>query len=118
MLKICEICNQQFETKKYGFKRKYCYICSPEVEKGQTAITYIRRAIKHQLIQYKGGCCEHCGYNKNENALCFHHIDPASKSFEVSNYAYFTLRPMEEYYHEIDKCKLLCLNCHAEEHSE
>ena len=117
MKKTCEICGNIFETKPKGSSRKYCFICSLEIKKGETAITYIRKAIKYQLIKYKGGRCERCGYDKNVDALCFHHIDPATKSFEISNYAYFTIRPMEEYYQEVDKCELLCLNCHAEEHS-
>lgn len=116
MEKICEICGNKFETQKYGGKRKYCFKCSPESSKGQTNITHIRRAIKLQLVKYKGGHCERCGYDKCPSILEFHHIDPATKSFEMGDYKYFTIRPMEEYYKEADKCKLLCPNCHIEIH--
>ena len=118
MTKKCEICGNNFETKKYGGKRKYCYQCSPEIEKGQTAISSIRRAIKQQLVLYKGSKCERCGYDKVPMILEFHHTDPENKSFEIGDYKYFVVRPMEEYYAEADKCEILCPNCHIEEHSK
>ena len=31
MIKKCAICNQEFETIKYGGARKYCFDCSPRV---------------------------------------------------------------------------------------
>ena len=69
--------------------------------------------VKHKLILYKGG---KCGYNKCEGALHFHHLNPKEKEFTVSQInlnEYFTL---EKLYKEVDKCMLLCANCHAEEH--
>ena len=38
-----------------------------------------RQEIKEKAIQYKGGCCEICGYNKCAAALEFHHLDPNEK---------------------------------------
>ncbi len=64
----------------------------------------------------KGGKCTKCGYSKNSSALCFHHIDPKTKSFPIdirrcSNSSWDNLIK------EADKCMLLCLNCHAELHN-
>ena len=118
MIKQCEICNQPFETKSYGTKRKYCFDCSPSYSKNGTSISCIRKAIKKELIKYKGGKCENCGYNKCIDALQFHHKNPLEKSFEISDYKYLKIRPMQEYYNEVDKCKLLCTNCHIEEHNK
>ena len=28
------------------------------------------------MVDYKGGKCERCGYDKNISALEFHHLDP------------------------------------------
>lgn len=115
-MKKCLICENEFKIKDKGYTRKYCYKCSPSVNKPDTAITYIRKAIKKQLVKYKGNKCQKCGYNKCIEALQFHHINPEDKLFEISDYTYFTIRPMEEYYKEADKCDLLCSNCHIEEH--
>jgi hypothetical protein len=57
-----------------------------------------------------------CGYNKNHAALCFHHIEPTLKSFQIdlrrcSNSSWDNLSK------EVSKCQLLCLNCHAELHN-
>lgn len=118
MIKQCEICKKEFKTKKYGSKRKYCFECSPEYPENGTAISFIRKAIKKELIKYKGGKCENCGYNKCIAALEFHHKNPEDKKFEISDYKYLKVRPMEEYYNEVDKCELLCCNCHIEKHND
>lgn len=70
------------------------------------------RDMRKIAIDYKGGKCEKCGYDKSSWALDFHHKDPEQKSFSISKgkKSFETLKP------EIDKCELLCKNCHAEEH--
>lgn len=55
--------------------------------------------------------CAHCGYNTSARALQFHHTD--DKEFEISTYR---ARSWERLLIEIEKCILLCANCHAEEH--
>jgi hypothetical protein len=52
-----------------------------------------------------------CGYNKNLAALDFHHVTPEDKKFLVSQNRYSF---SEETMREIDKCLLLCANCHRE----
>lgn len=74
-----------------------------------------RIRIKQKLIQYKGGKCEKCGYNKPvPGAFHFHHRDPKEKSFNInaSTLGFQRLKA------EVDKCDLLCANCHAETHDE
>lgn len=66
-------------------------------------------------LEYKGGACQVCGYNKCENALVFHHIEPGAKDFGVSAKGY--TRSWDRIKAEIDKCVLLCSNCHAEVHA-
>lgn len=115
--KKCLICGKEFIIKNKGYTRKYCYDCSPSYtdDRGAT-ITSIRHAIKQQLVQYKGGKCEKCGYDKCIGALQFHHISPDEKDFELAsqyNGGHFNI---ETLYKEADKCELLCANCHAEEH--
>jgi hypothetical protein len=57
--------------------------------------------------------CEHpdCpGHPDHSAALCFHHRDPAKKSFEISDKFKYSRAVMEA---EIAKCDVLCHNCHA-----
>lgn len=65
------------------------------------------------LIDYKGGQCAHCGYNKCSRALEFHHLDPNEKDFGIST---ILTRNVASLKAEVNKCILLCANCHAEEH--
>ena len=68
---------------------------------------------KKMLTEYKGGKCMHCGYTPSRdieyNVLEFHHVDPSSKSFNVST---SLSRSIESLKLEADKCLLLCANCH------
>ena len=65
-------------------------------------------------IEYKGGECVICGYNKCSRALCFHHVNPEDKSFGISANGF--TRSWEKTKNELDKCVLLCSNCHMEFH--
>lgn len=113
--KQCLICKKSFIPNV--FNRLYCYDCSPEGLSPAEALRHKKRALKHLLIAYKGGKCENCGYDKCEGALHFHHINPKEKEFSISqinlNDTNFSL---EKIFLEVDKCKLLCANCHAEVH--
>jgi hypothetical protein len=71
-----------------------------------------KKNIKLKLIEYKGGKCVICGYNKCETALEFHHLNPKSKDFSISNNS-FSFEKMKL---ETDKCILVCANCHREIH--
>jgi len=55
-----------------------------------------------------------CGYKKSHRALSFHHRDPALKDFGLSSKG--LTRSWEKIVKELDKCVLLCANCHAEVH--
>lgn len=71
---------------------------------------------KLKIIESLGGCCSKCGYKRNAAALEFHHIDPSKKEIQISarelgNYS------EERILKELEKCVLLCANCHREEHN-
>lgn len=74
-----------------------------------------RQRLKEKAVEYKGGCCEKCGYDKCSWALDFHHIDPSEKDFSFSQ---FSTRSWDNMKVEIDKCMMLCSNCHRELHYE
>ena len=75
-----------------------------------------RRELKLLAVKYKGGRCEECGYHKCLASLTFHHQNPAKKSFPISSY--LTKITWNILKLELDKCRLLCANCHNEEHYE
>lgn len=110
--KICEKCGKTFTPKKYGWNRKYCFECVPE--EAYTSGAAVRRNIKKWAVEYKGGECERCGYNKCIEALDFHHKDPNEKDFCISDRN--INQNWEEIKKELDKCEMLCANCHREEH--
>ena len=72
-----------------------------------------RNRTKQKLIEYKGGKCQMCGYDKPIwYAYDFHHRDPEQKDFTVSGKSW----SLDRLKKELDKCDLLCRNCHAEVH--
>jgi 5-methylcytosine-specific restriction endonuclease McrA len=73
-----------------------------------------RARIKEQIVEYKGGKCEICDYNKSLRALEFHHIDPSEKDFNIGGCIVFN----DKLKREIDKCILVCSNCHCEIHDK
>jgi len=74
-----------------------------------------RNLRKEEMVYVMGDKCQLCGYNKCIKALEFHHIDPKekdftfdkakSKSWEITNL-------------ELQKCILVCANCHREIHDD
>lgn len=79
------------------------------------AVNKRRRKIKKMAIEYKGGKCQKCGYNKCNAALEFHHIDSNEKDFNISKKGH--CRSWEKVKDELDKCILVCSNCHKEIHA-
>ena len=60
--------------------------------------------------------CNRCGFD-NPIALVFHHIDPSQKDLNVS-VAISRGWSKEKILTEIEKCEVVCANCHAIEHQE
>ena len=80
------------------------------------AVTKRRKLIRLKAIELLGGKCMKCGYNKRNEALEFHHRNPTEKDFSISKRGY--CRSWEKVSKEIQKCDLLCANCHRELHAE
>ena len=72
-----------------------------------------RRRKKQWCIDYLGGECKQCCYSKCTAALEFHHRDPTQKDFQFSKYQKSSYDKLAK---ELDKCDLLCANCHRETH--
>jgi hypothetical protein len=74
-----------------------------------------RKTIKLKALEYKGGKCVLCGYNKCVSSLDFHHTEPNAKDFAIA--AKGCCRSWEKVKAELDKCILVCRNCHGEIHA-
>jgi hypothetical protein len=62
--------------------------------------------------------CSKCKYRgENFASLEFHHKDPNQKEFEITKALYrITKVSVQELNDELDKCIVLCSNCHRKEH--
>jgi len=106
----CKKCNKEYEYSKElrakGYRKELCNTCS---------VNECRTRQKEKSIEYKGGECQICGYNKCRQALHFHHINPEEKSFTIGNKG--SSIAWDKLKKELDKCILLCSNCHHEIHA-
>jgi 5-methylcytosine-specific restriction endonuclease McrA len=93
------------EKRTYQERRKYLL----------KAVQRRREKVRSTAVEYKGGRCQVCGYDRCIEALEFHHLDPAQKDFGISHKGY--TRSWEKVKEEVDKCILLCANCHREFHA-
>lgn len=87
----------------------YCRSCLYERQKAR----WIAR--KEQAIEYLGGVCEDCGQAYPRRVMQFHHRDPSTKEGEWRK---IRLWAWERVTAELDKCALLCANCHCLRHHE
>ena len=94
-------------------KRKRTYADRREYIKA--AVVKRRKKIKTMAVEYLGGKCMSCSYCRSIDALDFHHLDTNSKDFGVSKDG--LTRSWERVRKELDKCVLLCANCHREIHA-
>lgn len=106
------------ECKKHGLtayayapssRRWRCKKCLVE------AVQKRRDEIKELSVQYKGGKCQICGYDTCIGALEFHHLDPTKKDFGIGSKGY--TRSWGRVQEELDKCIMVCANCHREIHA-
>lgn len=83
------------------------------MSKQQTRQTRYHNIRKETIIDIMGGSCKLCGYNKCSAALELHHIDPSQKDFTFSKSKNISWEKIDS---ELQKCILLCANCHREIH--
>jgi len=94
------------DKRKYSDRRQYLI----------KAVHARRKKIREMAVEYKGGKCESCGYDRCIEALEFHHNDLSKKSFGISEKGY--TKSWKEVMVELDKCILICANCHRELHAK
>jgi len=102
--KVCERCGEtklkNFDVNRYTIC-KYCR---------RTART---RDKKLEMVNYKGGKCQRCCYSVCLDSFDFHHLKKDEKD---PNWVKMRKWKLEKVKLELDKCILVCKNCHAEIH--
>ena len=112
MAEVCEKHNVELKKAKGGKGGTYYYCgqCRHENAKVRTAQKKLRGII------YKGGKCTACGYDDLEHpeVFDFHHLDPLVKERDPCKAFRCSWETAKK---EIDRCVLLCANCHRIAHS-
>lgn len=111
--KYCPYCKKEkpfsdFYIRASGKYSGYCIECMQK-----ESVTRFRKN-KLEAVAYKGGKCEICGYEKCVDALEFHHLSPDEKDPNFKRMRGWKKERREK---ELDKCILVCSNCHREIHS-
>lgn len=101
-------CGEIDPNKFYGNKTTVCAKCHCQMTlaKGQDNRLYILNKL--------GNKCVNCGFDKWKSSLDVHHLDPSKKDVSFSTIRYWMHSRIDK---EIEKCVLLCRNCHAAHHS-
>jgi hypothetical protein len=100
---VCLICDKITSS-----RRKRCDGCNTKIR---------RYRAKKTAVEYLGGECNRCGWSGNLSVFDFHHKNPKLKDFgpssdELANKSWSLVKK------ELDKCELLCANCHRLEHND
>lgn len=113
----CSGVNVRYWLKKYKLKTIVRKKLTAE-QLSKNRVFYVsrrRKELKIKAIEYKGGVCSRCGYDKCTDAFDFHHV-LGEKDFGIGSKGY--TRSWERVKIELDKCILVCANCHREIHYE
>lgn len=95
--------------------KRYVGYIKPDKEDNYTHVKRFRHKVKERLVEYAGGKCCKCGYDRCMSALEFHHLDPNEKDFGIGERG--KTLSFEKMKKEVDKCILVCANCHREIHA-
>lgn len=103
----CNCCNKEINYKHDAIE--LCYNCK---------IKSRRLARRISAANYKENKCEICGLERitidDLEIFDFHHKDRSNKSFELGDN--IGARKWEIIKQELDKCMMLCANCHRRQH--
>lgn len=101
-------CGETSPDKFYGHKKSICGECHNQYTKR------VGQAKRVRAIEYLGGECLSCGFDKYPCSIDFHHLDPSQKDSKFRNLRSWSWERIKK---EIAKCILLCGNCHTAYHA-
>lgn len=113
----CKSCNKNKNADKDFYTKKNKSTCKLCIHQQNAEFKRLRR-IKNKIkaIEYKGATCNDCKKTYPEldyPVWDFHHKNPFEKEFHWKAMKDF---PWEKIATELDKCILLCANCHRMRH--
>jgi hypothetical protein len=100
---FCSVCKKSIAGNMRN--RRRCHSCNTRIR---------RYRAKLAAVELGGGKCNRCGWSGDIAAYEFHHSDPSEKKFAIGSAANKSWSVIKK---EVEKCELLCSNCHRIEHS-
>ena len=110
--KQCSICGLEKPLADFAFRNKTKGTYRANCRKCQSTYASRRYYFNKEILDKtkEGKSCVRCGYSECVEALDYHHIDPTTKKDTVARL--LTHYNVEDGLKEIEKCVLLCANCH------
>jgi len=119
-MKICRCCSKELSVTMFSALSKQkkkgitynaeCKLCR------QLKRKEVNRRNKALAIEYKGGKCNDCLQVVHQSAFEFHHLDPLTKEKDPTHFLNDQTDLNAKAKEELDKCILLCANCHRIRH--
>ena len=118
IMKTCKRCGEEKPREEfYKLKGKqydpewdcrdsHCKTCRKQYQADRL------RERKREAVEYLGGKCQDCGLVSHACVYDFHHRDPSQKDFTLGK----NFKSFASIKDELDKCDLLCANCHRIRH--
>lgn len=103
-------CNNRNSNFGYRFYCKDCEYGNRRTKIHQYTLER-NRPLKDKFVKLAGGKCQRCGYSTSNAALDFHHVYPSQKKYNAVTLIYSG--DIARAWKELDKCCLLCRNCHS-----
>lgn len=123
-LKKCSMCCEYYNDDQF-YKRtsktrkgqitSYCKSCNT-IYRRENMIEN-----KLKMVEYKGGECIRCGLklmDSHYSVFEFHHLDPNEKDPNWNKMKFLGKKSWDKIKEGLDKCVLLCANCHRITHAE
>lgn len=101
---MCLDCGSRPQSDGY----KYCQVCRDYSSK-RSKEKYKRKM--EAIVKYMGGKCKRCGFSFPSYVYDFHHRNPDTKLFNISGNVVVS-KDLDILLNELDKCDMLCANCH------
>lgn len=115
----CSKCREYLDISKFSKNKTgyyglqmWCKKCSVSIRREQGYHKKRGRQLQSYYKQLFGGACTVCGYARTPHALDFHHINRGEKEHKPSRLILTNNDALIRY--ELDKCALVCKNCHIE----